>query len=62
MKEYRTSAFRGFVIGALVGASAFLTVWVQTDEVKLLVSSCAAPAIVTWLGFLGYGAADARKQ
>ena len=63
MKEpYRTSLIRGVLVGALVGAAAFLTTWAQTDDVKLLVSSGVTPAITTWLGFLGYGAVDAQRQ
>jgi len=63
MKEaYRTSLIRGVLVGALVGAAAFLTAWAQTSDVKLLISSGATPAIMTWLGFLGYGAVDAQKQ
>lgn len=60
-EQYVVAATRGFVIGAFVGALGFLQAWAQTDEIKLLVSSGLVPAITTWLGFLGYGAVDARR-
>ena len=61
-QAYIVAATRGLIIGVLVGASAFFATWSQTDEVKVLVSAAAVPAITTWLGFLGYGAIDAHGK
>lgn len=61
-QEYATAALRGLVLGALVGAAGFFAAWAQSDDVKQLVSAGAVPAITTWLGLLGYGVKDARRN
>ena len=54
---WKTAALRALIGATLIGATAFLSVWSQTDDVKLLVTATVTPMlsyIGVRLGIEGY--------